>query len=65
MNCDIPNVKNDSRYTITETCEKLGIHRNTLRNWVKIGKIKFIVRKVDNRMMFRGFDILKCWNGIY
>ena len=44
-----PKVADSGRYTMTETCKALGIHRNTLRRWVQAGKMKVKFRRIDNR----------------
>lgn len=55
-----PNVKPASKYTITETCNLLGIHRNTLRSYVKAGYIK-VNDKIQSQR-FKGSEILRFWN---
>ncbi len=55
-----PILNPNGRYSIKETCELLGIHRNTLRSYVKAGYIKCVIK--THGIRFRGFDILKFWN---
>ena len=55
-----PNISPTARYTISETCELLGIHRNTLRSYVNAGYIKTI-QKVNGKR-FKGSEILRFWN---
>lgn len=55
-----PNVNPNAKYTITETCEVLGIHRNTLRSYVKAGYIKNSPKPHGQR--FRGSEIIRFWN---
>ena len=47
------------RYTMTETCKALGIHRNTLRRWLQAGKMKVKFRRIDNRKVIEGSEIKK------
>lgn len=54
-----PKVADAGRYTMTETCKVLGIHRNTLRRWLQAGKIKVKFRRIDNRKVFEGSEIKK------
>ena len=44
-------------YTIDETCEILGICRNTLRSYTRKHKIAAKVRKADGRQLYNGRDI--------
>ena len=57
-----PIVKLNGRYTVTETCNLLGIHRNTLRRYTRSGRIKLGVRKSTARKFYLGSDILNFWN---
>lgn len=56
-----PKVADNGRYTVTETCKALGIHRNTLRRWVQAGKMKVKFRRIDNRKVFEGSEIKRAW----
>ena len=56
-----PNVSLTGRYTIDETAELLGIHRNTLCRYAKHGKIRFGIRRADSRKFFFGSEILRFW----
>ena len=49
-----PKVADAGRYTMTETCKALGIHRNTLRRWLQAGKMKVKFRRIDNRKVIEG-----------
>lgn len=55
-----PNINPTSRYTISETCKLLGIHRNTLRSYVNAGYIKSMQKVNGHR--FKGSEILRFWN---
>lgn len=59
MTNEEPKVADAGRYTMTETCKVLGIHRNTLRRWLQAGKIKVKFRRIDNRKVFEGREIKK------
>ena len=56
-----PKVADSGRYTMTETCKALGIHRNTLRRWLLAGKMKVKFRRIDNRKVIEGSEIKKAW----
>ena len=57
-----PNVQTDSRYTVTETCKLLGIHRNSLRKYTILGRIKSGVRRATSKKFYLGSEILNFWN---
>lgn len=56
-----PKVADAGRYTMTETCKALGIHRNTLHRWVQAGKMKVKFRRIDNRKVIDGAEIKRAW----
>ena len=56
-----PKVADAGRYTMTETCKALDIHRNTLRRWVQAGKMKVKFRRIDNRKVIDGAEIKRAW----
>ena len=56
-----PKVADAGRYTMTETCKVLGIHRNTLRRCVQAGKMKFKFRRIANRKVIEGAEIKRAW----
>ncbi|MCM1033016.1 helix-turn-helix domain-containing protein [Bacteroides caecimuris] len=57
-----PNVQPNSRYTVTETCKLLGIHRNSLLKYTKSGRIKSGVRKSTAKKFYLGSEIISFWN---
>ena len=61
MTNEEPKVEDAGRYTMTETCKALGIHRNTLRRWVQAGKMKVKFRRIDNRKVIEGAEIKRAW----
>ena len=61
MTNEEPKVADAGRYTMTETCKLLGIHRNTLRRWLQAGKMKVKFRRIDNRKVIEGSEIKKVW----
>ncbi len=56
-----PNVQPNSRYTVTETCKLLGIHRNSLRKYTEAGRILAGVRKSTARKFYLGSEIINFW----
>lgn len=57
-----PQVHPNSRYTVTETCKLLGIHRNSLRKYTDEGRIKSGVRKSTAKKFYLGSEIINFWN---
>ncbi|WP_289763498.1 helix-turn-helix domain-containing protein [uncultured Duncaniella sp.] len=57
-----PQVALTGRYTVKQTCEHLGIHRNTLRRYTEEGHIKCSFRRETARKIYLGKEILRFWN---
>lgn len=60
-----PRVSANGRYSINETCNLLGIHRNTLLRYTEQGIIKCGIRRSTMRKFYSGMEILKFWKGQY
>ena len=60
-----PNIPNDGRYSIAETCEHLGVHRNSLRNYTDSGLIKCGFRRVNMKKFYTGSEIKRFWKSTY
>ncbi len=56
-----PNVNPEDLLTIPECCRALGIDRRTLRRYTDAGAIVSHIRKADNRIVYYGADIIKCF----
>lgn len=56
-----PSVSSVGRYSISQTCELLGIHRDTLRKYTDCGYIKCGFRKMSYRKFYLGSEILRFW----
>lgn len=61
MTPDIPQVRKDSKYTATQACAILGIHRNTLRNMMLAGRIRPTFSRVGGRCLYSGAEIMRVW----
>lgn len=57
-----PDVRPAGRYTVKETSEKLGIHRNTLLNYTNTGLIRCSFGKRTMRKYYTGHEIIRFWN---
>lgn len=56
-----PDVLPMGRYSIKETCNALGISRETLRKYTNIGLIKCNFRRGTLKKFYNGRDILTFW----
>lgn len=56
-----PQVSMTGRYSVSEACELLGIHRNTLRTYTESGIIKCGFRRPTARKFYLGSEILRFW----
>lgn len=67
-----PEVNPTGRYSIKETCEYLGIHRDTLRDYTEKHYIKCSFRKLSScvrndrrnttpRKFYLGAEIIRFW----
>lgn len=59
-----PQVNKEDRYSATDTCKILGIHRHTLERYTKKGAILPIIHIDSNRFYYTGEEILRFWNTI-
>lgn len=56
-----PNISDNARYGHKETARLLGISPNTLRSYVKQGKIKCGYRRTNGYPYYTGRAIRSCW----
>ncbi len=59
-----PNVNPTGRYSVTDTCRLLGIHRNTLLKHTKIGHIKVMKNKTTKKKIYVGQAIIEFWHNM-
>lgn len=57
----MPDVDRFGRYSVTETCAALGIHRNTLRKYTEAGMIRTGLRRESCRKFYTGAEIIRFW----
>jgi excisionase family DNA binding protein len=55
-----PHADRNRRYTLKETASLLGIHRNTLRRYIKEGRIDIVL--AAGHAYVSGADINQFWN---
>jgi predicted site-specific integrase-resolvase len=60
-----PDVIHTSRFSITETAQKLGVDRRTIYRWIDDKKIAVKYRKSNNRPYITGLEIVKVWESSY
>lgn len=56
-----PKVSDSGRYTVTETCRALGIHKDTLRKYTDENRIKCGFRRDSYRKFYKGSEIKRFW----
>ncbi len=61
MTTEEPKVRPDGRYSVKETCQALGISRETLRRYTNAGAIIVKHRRVNMRPFYTGANILSLW----
>ena len=62
MTSDQPEVKPTSRYSVSDVCRMLCIHRHTLSRYVQMGYIKEGRSKLNGRPYYTGLEIIKLFN---
>ena len=65
MTPDRPDVLPTSRFSITDTAEKLGVDRRTIYRWINDRKIAVKYRKSNNLPYITGLEIVKVWESSY
>ena len=60
-----PQVSPMGRYSVKETCQALGICRETLRKYTESGHISVSHRKTNMRPYYLGKAIIKFWQLSY
>lgn len=61
MVTDRPDVRDFSRFTFKQAAEILGVHRNTITNYTKSGRLPCNYRK-NLRPFIYGRDIRALWD---
>lgn len=61
MTNEAPQVKPAGRYSVTETCAILGVHRSTLRRWTMAGAITASHHKGTGKKFYTGREITRFW----
>ena len=56
-----PDVEYTGNYTQAQAAKALGIDRHTIARYIKQGRLKSQIRKVDRRVIIKGRDILHIW----
>ena len=60
-----PQIALTGRYTTRETARIFGVSARTLQRWATDGKIRFGVRRANNRRFYTGAEIMRCWKSQY
>lgn len=59
---ELHNINPDAKFSVSETCKLLGIHRNTLYKYTMKGIIKCGVRSSTHKRFYLGSEIIDFWN---
>ncbi len=61
MTTEEPKVCEFARYNISQVAKLLGVSRSTVYRFIERGRVRTAIRKVDNRVVITGLEILKAW----
>ncbi len=59
-----PKVSETGRYSVMQTSQALGIHRNTLQKYTDAGFIKCRFRRNTYTKFYEGREILRFWRAM-
>ena len=60
-----PEVNPDGLYSVKDAAAALQINRSTLDKYIRDGLVKCKIRKIGNRKVISGAEIVKCWRAVY
>ncbi len=60
-----PEVDPDGLYIVKDAAAALQINRCTLDRYIRDGLVKCKIRKIGNRKVITGAEIIKCWRAVY
>lgn len=63
-----PDVKDEARFTIDQSASLLGVHKNTIKNWMTKGIFKpreWGFRKANGRRYITGRALKRVWLETY
>lgn len=56
-----PKCADAGRYSVTEACALLGVHRSTLKRWTERNLIRCGFRMGNHRPFYTGREIKRLW----
>lgn len=65
MTRSLPKVDPERLYTVTEAARVLGVHRHTMWRYIRQGFFRMMTRKIDNRKVITGAQLLESWRDFY
>lgn len=65
MTRERPAVRADGLYTQADAARLLGVDRHTVARYARDGHLRFRVRRCDGRKVFKGAEIIRCWQSMY
>lgn len=56
-----PNIDPTSRFELREVALILGAHKASILRWTRMGKLHCTQRRINNRRVWTGAEILRFW----
>ena len=60
-----PVIEENGKYSLSQAAFVLGVNYSTIYRWIESGKLKCTTRKVNDKLIVRGSDLLKIINAQY
>lgn len=60
-----PIVSDSATFSITEAAKVLGVHRNTIQNWIRQSRLPVHYRKVNNKPFITGRELKRAYAGTF
>lgn len=61
----LPEIQINSRYELKDVAAILGVSPSTIQRWTRKGLIRCQYRKVNNRRVWTGMEIMRIWKAMY
>lgn len=56
-----PDIPPTARLELREAAEALQVDKSTIQRWTNNGKLKYGIKKSNNRKYWLGSDLIKFW----
>ncbi len=61
MTTEEPKVCEFARYNVSQVARLLGVSRSTIYRYIENGRMRTVVRRIDNRVVITGLEVQKAW----